>query len=207
MLTKKYNVEFVCLEKVRFDYKIIIDIIPENAKVLDLGCGDGELLRLLIDKRNVKGVGIENDEKMIYKCVTKGVTVEHFDIDEGLPDFPDNFFDYVILNFTLQETKKPKKVIHEALRVGNEVIVSFPNFAYLFVRFYIGILGKTPRTKALPYRWDETPNLHYFTIKDFIDFCERENIKIKNFVGFTKDRRINIFPNFFAEQAVFILQK
>lgn len=193
--------------KNRLDYQIILDIVRENSKVLDLGCGDGELLRLLMDKKHVKGVGIENDERMIYACVTKGVTVEHFDIDEGLPDFPDKFFDYVILNFTLQETKKPKSVIHEALRVGEEVIVSFPNFAYFLVRFYIGVLGKTPQTKALPYRWDETPNLHYFTIKDFIDFCERERITIKKFIGFTDRNKTVLFPNFFAEQAVFILKK
>lgn len=195
------------MKDIRFDYKIILGIVRENAKVLDLGCGDGELLKLLMDHRHIKGVGIENDEKMIYSCVSKGVTVEHFDIDEGLPDFPDNFFDYVILNFTLQETKKPKKVIHEALRVGNEVVVSFPNFAYFIVRYYIGILGKTPTTKALPYRWDETPNLHYFTIKDFVDFCHREKIKIKNSIAFTKNRVIKAFPNFFGEQAFFILTK
>lgn len=195
------------MNKVRLDYQIILNLIRDNAKVLDLGCGDGELLRLLMDKRHVKGVGIENDERMIYACVKKGVTVEHFDIDEGLPDFPNNFFDYVILNFTLQETKKPKSVIHEALRVGEEVIVSFPNFAYILVRFYIGILGKTPQTKALPYRWDETPNLHYFTIKDFIDFCEREKIIIKNFVGFTEKSKVNLYPNLFAEKAVFVLTR
>ncbi len=191
----------------RFDYEIILNIVNENAKVLDLGCGDGELLRLLMDRKNVKGVGIENDEKMIYSCVQRGVTVEHFDIDEGLPDFPDDFFDYVILNFTLQETKKPKHVIHEALRVGKEVIVSFPNFAYYVVRFYIGILGKTPKTKALPYRWDETPNLHYFTIKDFVEFCNQEEINIIDFTGFTGTRRINFFPNLFAEQAIFLIRK
>lgn len=195
------------MKNIRLDYQIILGIVKEASKVLDLGCGDGELLRILADVKHIRGVGIENDEKMIYSCVQKGVTVEHFDIDEGLPDFPDQFFDYVILNFTLQETKRPKKVIHEALRVGNEVIVSFPNFAYFLVRYYIGILGKTPSTKALPYRWDETPNLHYFTIKDFIDFCDRERIFIKDFIGFTKTNLIKIFPNFFAEQAIFILKK
>jgi len=190
----------------RFDFKIIFDIIEQGSKVLDLGCGDGELLRILTEHKSVRGVGIENDEKMIYACVSKGVTVEHGDIDEGLPDFPDKFFDYVILNFTLQETKKPKKVIHEALRVGEKVIVSFPNFAYYPVRFYLGILGKTPRTKALPYHWDETPNLHYFTIKDFIEFCERENIKIVFYKAFTEHRLIKFLPNFFAEKAVFLLK-
>lgn len=191
----------------RFDYKIILDTIGDNSTVLDLGCGDGELLRLLKEYRNIRGVGIENDEKMIYECVSKGVTVEHGDIDEGLPDFPDNFFNYVILNFTLQETKKPKHVIHEALRVGEKVIVSFPNFAYFVVRFTLGILGKTPRTKALPYHWDETPNLHYFTIKDFIDFCHRERIEIVNYKAFTDGRIISFKPNFFAEKAVFVLRK
>ncbi len=195
------------IKEVSFDHKLILDIIQEKSKVLDLGCGNGELLRLLMDQKKVKGVGIENDEGMVYACVKKGVTVEHFDIDEGLPDFPDDFFDYVILNFTLQETKKPKKVIGEALRVGKKVIVSFPNFAYYPVRFYIGLLGKTPQTKALPYRWDETPNLHYFTIKDFIEFCARERIKIVSFVGFTNDRKVRFLPNLMAEQAMFILEE
>lgn len=193
--------------KISFDHKLILDIVETGAKVLDLGCGNGELLRILMDEKKVKGVGIENDEEMVYACVKKGVTVEHFDIDEGLPDFPDDFFDYVILNFTLQETKKPKKVINEALRVGRRVIVSFPNFAYYPVRFYIGLLGKTPQTKALPYRWDETPNLHYFTIKDFIEFCCREKIKIVSFIGFTDDKKVKFFPNLTAEKAMFILEE
>lgn len=195
------------LENKRYDYKVILGIIEENAKVLDLGCGDGELLRLLKDRINIKGVGIENDEKMIYACVSKGVTVEHFDIDEGLPDFPDEFFDYVILNFTLPETKKPKKVINEALRVGKKVIVSFPNFAYFMVRFSIGIRGKTPKTRALPHRWDETPNLHYFTIKDFQEFCIRENISVEKFVGFTGNKKVGCCPNLLAEEAIFLLKK
>ncbi|MFH1824351.1 MAG: methionine biosynthesis protein MetW [Candidatus Firestonebacteria bacterium] len=189
----------------RFDYEIILKIIERDSKVLDLGCGDGELLRLLKEKNNVKGVGIENDEKMIYECVEKDVTVEHADLDEGLQDFPDKFFNYVILNFTLQETKNPKEVIHEALRVGNKVIVSFPNFAFHLVRYYIGLLGKTPQTKALPYRWDETPNLHYFTIKDFMDFCKIEKIVIDEFIGFTGRKVVKFVPNFFAEQAIFII--
>ncbi len=192
---------------IRFDHKLILEIVEEGAKVLDLGCGNGDLLRILMDEKKVKGVGIENDEEMIYACVKKGVTVEHFDIDEGLPDFPDDFFDYVILNFTLQETKKPKKVISEALRVGSKVIVSFPNFAHYPVRFYLGFIGKTPQTKALPYRWDETPNLHYFTINDFIEFCSREKIQIVFFVGFTNSRKINLRPNFFAEKAIFVIKK
>lgn len=192
---------------VRFDYRIILEIVEENSKVLDLGCGDGELLRLLKERKNVKGVGIENDEEMVYSCVSKDVTVEHSDIDEGLPDFPNYFFDYCILNFTLQETRRPKAVITEALRVGKKVVVSFPNFAFCLVRYSIALRGSTPKTKALPYRWDETPNLHYFTIKDFCEFCEAEGITVRNFIGFTGDKKIRIFPNFFAEQAVFVLSK
>jgi len=191
----------------RLDYSIILKFVEKNSKVLDLGCGDGELLRLLEQKEGVEGVGIENDEQMIYSCVKKDVTVEHADIDQGLPDFPDSFFDYVIINFTLQETKKPSKVIREALRVGKHVIVSFPNFAYYKVRFYLGFIGKTPSTEALPYRWDESPNLHYFTINDFIEFCNAEKIKIERFTGFTGQSVKKILPNLLAEKAIFLLTK
>jgi len=191
----------------RLDYTIILDIVEKNSKVLDLGCGDGELLRLLEKKEGVEGVGIENDEQMIYSCVKKDVTVEHADIDKGLHDFPDKFFDYVIINFTLQETKKPSKVINEALRVGKHVIVSFPNFAYYKVRLFLGLKGKTPSTEALPYRWDESPNLHYFTIKDFLEFCSTEGIKKERFTGFTGKHEVKFLPNLFAEKAIFLLTK
>ena len=191
----------------RLDYSIILDFVEKNSKVLDLGCGDGELLRLLEQKEGVEGVGIENDEQMIYSCVKNDVTVEHADIDEGLHDFPDKFFDYVIINFTLQETKKPNKVIHESLRVGKKVIVSFPNFAYLKIRFWLAFFGKTPKTDALPHRWDESPNLHYFTIKDFELFCKDEGLKVEKAVCFTENRVIKFLPNLLAEKAVFLLSK
>lgn len=191
----------------RYDYLIINSFVENNSKVLDLGCGDGELLRLLEQKPGVEGVGIENDEKMIYSCVKKDVTVEQSDIDEGLHDFPDKFFDYVIINFTLQETKKPSKVIRESLRVGKHVIVSFPNFAYYKIRLFLGFRGITPSTEALPYRWDESPNLHYFTIKDFELFCIDECIKVEKSVCFTVNRVVKFFPNLLAEKAIFLLSK
>ncbi len=180
-------------------------MVENGSKVLDLGSGDGRLLRHLMDYNEVRGVGIENDEKAVYASVKNGVTVEHADIDEGLPDFPEAFFDYVIINFTLQETKKPNTVIREALRVGKKVIVSFPNFAYFKVRLSLGLLGRTPRTGALPYRWDESPNLHYFTIKDFKQFCTEEGITVERFVGFTGSTRVPFLENLLAEKAVFMI--
>ncbi|MEI6845971.1 MAG: methionine biosynthesis protein MetW, partial [Candidatus Firestonebacteria bacterium] len=191
----------------RLDYSIIINLVEKNSKVLDLGCGDGELLRLLELTEGVQGVGIENDEQMIYSCVKKDVTVEHADIDVGLHDFPDKFFDYVIINFTLQETKRPDKVIRESLRVGKRVIVSFPNFAYYKIRLSLALKGQTPKTEALPYRWAETPNLHYFTIKDFEMFCRDEKITVEQTFCFTGDNIVAIFPNLRAEKAVFLLSK
>lgn len=192
---------------VRLDYKIITSVIKPASRVLDLGCGNGELLNLLTKIKNAKVQGVELSEEAIYKCVEKGLSVFHSDIDSGLVGYPDNSFDYVILNQSMQEVKKVDYVIKEALRVGEKVIVGFPNFAYFRARFRLFFRGKAPMTPALPYSWYNTPNLHFLSISDFVDYCKVERIKIleKHYLG--RDSVVEIWPNFFALNVIFVLMK
>ena len=191
----------------RLDHKIIYNIIGINSRVLDLGCGDGVLLALLESGKKVKGQGVELDDKEIFKCVEKGLTVFHGDIDSGLVGYPDQSFDYVILNQTMQEAKKAELVIAEALRVGKKVIVGFSNFASLRARIRIFFLGRTPITKSLPYRWYNTPNLHFLTIKDFKDFCREKRLSVEDVTYLGSKGKINILPNLLALNAIFVIKK
>jgi methionine biosynthesis protein MetW len=194
-------------ESVPLEYRAIVEWIRQGSSVLDLGCGDGELLTLLVRERNVKAQGIEIDEQAIYQCVAKGLSVFHEDIDHGLSDYAEQSFDYVILNQSFQQVKKPDIVLMEALRVRREVIVGFPNFAHYLARFQIFFKGKTPITPSLPHEWHNTPNLHFLSISDFIEYCQKRNITIEksSFVG--KDRGVKIFPNLFALAGIFLIAK
>jgi methionine biosynthesis protein MetW len=187
------------------EHRAILKWVRRGSSVLDLGCGDGELLTLLVRERNVKAQGIEIDEQAIYQCVAKGLSVFHEDIDHGLSDYSDQSFDYVVLNQSFQQVKNPDIVLKEALRVGREVIVGFPNFAHFLARLQIFFKGKTPVTPSLPYEWHDTPNLHFLSISDFIGYCHRRNIKIKKsfFVG--RNRRVKMFPNLFALVGIFLV--
>jgi methionine biosynthesis protein MetW len=187
------------------DHKAILGWIREGASVLDLGCGDGELLALLVRERHVKAQGIEIDEQAIYQCVAKGLSVFHEDIDHGLSDYADQSFDYVILNQSFQQVKKPDIVLREALRVGREVIVGFPNFAHYQARLQIFFRGRTPVTPSLPYEWHDTPNLHFLSISDFIGYCHERNIKIERAAFAGKKRRIRIRSNLFGLTGIFLI--
>lgn len=191
----------------RPDYKIIYDIVKEGSRVLDLGCGEGELLSLLSKGKYVKAQGVELNESAIYKCVEKGLSVFHGDIDSGLADYPDKSFDYVILNQSMQEVKKVDFVIEEALRVGSLVIVGFPNFAYWRARLRLFLKGKTPITYSLPYRWYNTPNLHFLSISDFKEFCTEKGIRIIKEYYLGRDNVIGFLPNLLALNAVFLITK
>ena len=146
---------------VRIDQTIISDWVKAGASVLDLGCGDGELLTRLIQEKQVRAQGIELSEQAIHQCVARGVSVFQEDIDAGLAEYGDKSFDYVILNQTFQQVKKPDFVLHEALRVGKQSIVGFPNFVHFRDRFQIFFHGKVPVTSSLPFEWYDTPNLHF----------------------------------------------
>jgi methionine biosynthesis protein MetW len=185
--------------------KTILGWVRRGASVLDLGCGDGELLDLLVRERGVRAQGIEIDEQAIYQCVAKGLSVFHEDIDHGLSDYSNQSFDYVVLNQSFQQVKKPDIVLKEALRVGRRVIVGFPNFAHYLARWQIFFKGKTPVTPSLPYAWHDTPNLHFLSILDFIEYCHKRNIKIRKSFYIGKKRRTVIFPNLFALTGVFLI--
>ena len=187
----------------KLEYKIIIDWIKPSSTVLDLGCGEGDLISQLIKEKQVRAQGIEIDEKAILECVSKGLSVFQQDIDTGLSEYQDKSFDSVILSQTLQQVKKPDFVLKEALRVGKQTIVSFPNFVYYPVRFQIFFRGKVPVTPSLPHEWYETPNLHFLGISDFIDYCYKRNIIINDQINLQRNKRIKYFPNFFAQIGMF----
>ena len=187
------------------EYKAILEWVKQDASVLDLGCGNGELLALLVREKSVKAQGIEIDEQAIYECVAKGLSVFHEDIDNGLSGYPDKSFDFVILNQSLQQVKKPDVVVREALRVGRGVIIGFPNFAHYSARLQIFFKGKTPVTPSLPYEWHDTPNLHFLSISDFIEYCRLREIKIVNSVFIGKNRTMKVFPNLFALVGIFLV--
>ncbi len=190
---------------IRFDHRVILDLVKQHSSVLDLGCGTGELLYILIKEKQVRAQGIEIDEPAIYECVAKGLNVLHGDIDSGLAEYKDKSFDYVILNQSLQQVRYIKPVLEDALRVGKKVIVGFPNFAYYKSRLQIFFGGKTPVTEALPYQWYETPNLHFLSISDFIKYC-RENKLVIEKVRFRAGKRsINLLPNLFAQIGIFLV--
>jgi methionine biosynthesis protein MetW len=176
--------------------------------VLDLGCGDGELLALL--KKNklvIQAQGIEIDEQAIYKCVAKGLSVFHGDIDTGLSEYADNSFDYVILNQSLQQVRNPDQVLGQSLRVGREVIVSFPNFAYVAARFDLAFKGVAPITRSLPFEWYNTPNLHFLSIADFIHYCRNSNIIIEKTTYVGNRGFVRMFPNLLALVGIFLITK
>ena len=191
----------------RLDHQIIYEIIKPGSRVLDLGCGNGEVLEKLVQGKDIKAQGIELNEDAIYQCVEKGLSVFHSDIDSGLRGFPNKSNDYVILNQSMQETRNVNFVINEALRVGQKVIVGFPNFAYFPARAMLFFTGQAPITKSLPHRWYNTPNLHFLSLTDFINFCSDNSIKIleKRFLG--KSSEVKLFPNFSASNGIFVISK
>ena len=194
------------------NYKVVCDLIEENSKVLDLGCADGQLLEILKNEKKVKGLGIEINQDRVLEALEKGLSVVQGDLDKGLSEFQDNTYDYAILNQTLQSTKYPEAIIYEMLRVSKKCIVSFPNFAYWRVRFYLFFKGKMPKSKQLPYEWYNTPNIHLLTINDFFEFCKKRNIKIEKSVYLTRQKSrsgfiIKNIANFFSQEVVFVITK
>jgi len=192
---------------IRLDHQIIYRIVESGARVLDLGCGNGDLLYLLAREKAAKVQGIEVNDSAIYECVKKGLSVFHGDIESGLMEYPHQSFDYVILNQSLQEVKKVDDLIEEALRVGSKVIVGFPNFAFWGARLMLFFRGKAPITRSLPYNWNNTPNVRFLSINDFKDFCRGRNLKVKEAHYLGKERTVNLWPNLFALNGIFVVTK
>ncbi|MBN8978724.1 MAG: methionine biosynthesis protein MetW [Rhizobiales bacterium] len=196
----------------RGDHLLVAEMVAPGSRVLDVGCGDGDLLQLL-ERRGVDGRGIELSREGVNHCVAKGLAVVQGDADTDLDAYPDDAFDYVILSQTLQATRQPKVVLENLLRIGQRAIVSFPNFGFWKMRLQLLVGGHMPRTDNLPATWYDTPNIHFCTIKDFVQLCDEINVKMERAVAldlYGRPLRLNApwwFWNLFGEQGVFLLSR
>jgi homoserine O-acetyltransferase len=201
--------EFKQSHRARVDYELIESLIEPNSSVLDVGCGDGQLLVNLVRDKNIKGNGIELDQDLVLDCVCRGLAIIQQDIEQGLRFYDDKSFDYVILSQTVQTLKNPKKVFTELLRVGKKVIVSFPNFAYWRCRAQIFFLGRAPVTSHLPFDWHDSSNIHFLSLRDFDRFCEELSVKVEKKIPLGKTRLglAKFAPNLLAEQVIYVTSK
>jgi homoserine O-acetyltransferase len=204
--------DFSCIEhahRARVDYALIESLIEPQSTVLDIGCGDGELLARLTADKSIEGRGIELLQQLVMTCVNRGLPIIQHDIEQGLEGYADKSFDYVILSQTVQTVKNPKKVFAELLRVGRKVIVSFPNFAHWRSRAHLFFGGKAPVTKQLPFGWHDSPNIHFLSLRDFDEFCRELSVKVEKRIPLCKRRLrpVRFMPNLFAEQVIYVTSK
>jgi len=196
----------------RVDLALIAEMIEANARVLDVGCGDGDLLELLTRTKNVDGRGIELSQDGVNASVTRGLSVIQGDADADLHDYPDNAFDYVILSQTIQATRNPRDVLMQMQRIGRRVVVSLPNFGNWRIRLQLLWSGRMPRTRSLDYNWYDTPNIHLCTVKDFVMLCEEVGLRIDDAVSVIGNRakrvgRPGTLDNLTAETAVLLMSR
>jgi homoserine O-acetyltransferase len=195
--------------RARVDYELIESLIEPNSTVLDVGCGDGELLNNLINDKNIKGKGIELNQDLVLDCICRGLPIIQQDIEDGLGYYTDKSFDYVILSQTLQTLRNPEKVFEDLLRVGKKVIVSFPNFAHWRCRVHLSLRGKAPVTQQLPFGWHDSPNIHFLSLKDFDQFCKELGVRVERKIPLAKTSLspVKFAPNLFAEQVIYVTSK
>ena len=193
------------------EFKVIADLLPNNTRVLDVGCGDGALMDFLVKEKNIEVRGLELNQDNVQECIYKGLPVIQGNAETELYQFPKQSFDYVVLSQTLQAFYQPDKVLRELLRIGKSVVVSIPNFGYWKVRTSLLFFGKMPITKTLPNTWFNTPNLHMCTIKDLFNYCEDQNITIKKVIG-VNENKISLIKknnleikNLFSKLGVFLI--
>lgn len=197
----------------RVDHLLIAEMVEPGARVLDIGCDTGDLLKLLESKRDVDGRGVEISQSGVNFCVAKGLSVVQGDADHDLENYPDRAFDYAILSQTLQATRRPRHVLEQLLRIGRHAIVSFPNFGHWRIRSQLLFNGRMPCTENLPESWYETQNIHFCTIKDFVSLCEEVDARIIRPIAlnsYGKRLRIGLplsWQNLFGAQAVFLLTR
>ena len=193
------------------EFKIISNFLPDNSRVLDVGCGDGTLIDFLFKEKNINVRGLEINKENVKTCISKGLSVIEGNAETDLDQYPNQSFDYVVLSQTLQAFYNPEKVLENLLRVGKNAIVSIPNFGYWKVRASLLIKGKMPMTKSLPNTWYNTPNIHMCTIKDFYGLCIKKEIKLKKIIGINNNKISEInknnleFKNLYSEIGIFLI--
>jgi methionine biosynthesis protein MetW len=205
--------ENIITHKIRYDHEIIANIIKSKSKVLDIGCGSGDLLYHLKKSKGIDCRGIEISQEMIAKCLVRGLSVIHGDANCELHFYPDSSFDYAILGQTIQAMNNPQDILEEMLRIAKYAIISLPNFANYKNRLHLMFKGTMPVNKTIPFQWFETPNIHFCSIRDFENLCKKMNLTIEKKIFLTsKHRLINVFgqeiiANFFADYGIFLIRK
>ena len=197
--------------KMKKEFKVIADLLPNNTRVLDIGCGDGSLMSLLNEEKHIEVRGLELNQENVQECIHKGLPVIQGNAETELHQFPDKSFDYVVLSQTLQAFYEPEKVLRNLLRIGKSVVISIPNFGFWKVRIKLLFFGEMPVTKTLPNTWYNTPNLHMCTIKDLFNFCDEKKINIKKAVGVNENKTSIIkksnleIKNLFSKVGIFLV--
>lgn len=191
------------MTELRDDLQLIYDWIPQGSRVLDLGCGNGELLSALINRKQCSGYGVEIDTEGVIASIERGISVIQADLEQGLQDFDDNSFDILVLSQTIQAMQNTENILRDLTRVAKQAIVSFPNFGYWRNRLQIGLLGHMPVSERMPYQWYNTPNIHWCTLQDFDRLCAKNHIRVLERTVMTAGKRINILSNLLGSLAFY----